>query len=319
MEAIELKNKFFEIEFNKENGAVTSIINPADEHKMNWCIENAGWGLIYYNNTFYIDPLYKRENSVEAVEMTEFYEDESYCRAEFANDTLKITTERFFTDDGCYNERYTIKNLRETDFFLEQGTLGINVPFNDIYTYADDCMVNHCNTHIWCGENTTYINALKMGESEINLGLVLTKGAIKNYSVKNCKTNHRAACAACAATFRDDIQQERQLLDHLIQKLSALPGVVINGIHEAPHILSLSIPGVPTQNSINILQDAGICVYAGSACAKGHRSHVLTAMGIPGDVMDGSFRISVFRDTTEAELDALVFQIQTNILPRARR
>ena len=186
-----MKNKFFEIEFNKENGAVTSIINPADEHKMNWCIENAGWGLIYYNNTFYIEPLYKRENSVEAVEMTEFYEDESYCRAEFANDTLKITTERFFTDDGCYNERYTIKNLRETDFFLEQGTLGINVPFNDIYTYADDCMVNRCNTHIWCGENTTYINALKMGESEINLGLVLTKGAIKNYSVKNCKTNHR--------------------------------------------------------------------------------------------------------------------------------
>lgn len=186
-----MKNEFFEIKFDKENGAVTSIINPADEHKMNWCIENAGWGLIYYNNTFYIEPLYKRENSVEAVEMTEFYEDESYCRAEFANDTLKITTERFFTDNGCYNERYTIKNLRETDFFLEQGTLGINVPFNDIYTYADDCMVNHCNTHIWCGENTTYINALKMGESEINLGLVLTKGAIKNYSVKNCKTNHR--------------------------------------------------------------------------------------------------------------------------------
>ena len=128
-----------------------------------------------------------------------------------------------------------------------------------------------------------------------------------------------AACAACAATFRDDIQQERQLLDHLIQKLSALPGVVINGIHEAPHILSLSIPGVPTQNSINILQDAGICVSAGSACAKGHRSHVLTAMGIPGDVMDGSFRISLCRATTEEELDALVFQIQTNILPRARR
>ena len=105
----------------------------------------------------------------------------------------------------------------------------------------------------------------------------------------------------------------------MIRKLSALPGVVINGIHEAPHILSLSIPGVPTQNSINILQDAGICVSAGSACAKGHRSHVLTAMGIPGDVMDGSFRISLCRDTTEEELDALVFQIQTNILPRARR
>ena len=127
-----------------------------------------------------------------------------------------------------------------------------------------------------------------------------------------------AACAAGAATFREDIQRERQLLDTLIQKLSALPGVVINGIHEAPHILSLSVPGVPTQNSINILQDACICVSAGSAFAKGHRSHVLTAMGCTPEVMDSSFRVSLGRDTTEEELDSLVYQIQNNILPRAR-
>ncbi|MBR3978371.1 MAG: cysteine desulfurase [Oscillospiraceae bacterium] len=125
-----------------------------------------------------------------------------------------------------------------------------------------------------------------------------------------------AACEAVAATFREDIIREKALIDYLAEKLAALPGVQINGCHQAPHILSVAIPGIPTQNSINILQDRGIYVSAGSACAKGHRSHTLTAMGIAPEVMDGAFRISICRDTTQDELDALVHVIETEILPR---
>ena len=127
-----------------------------------------------------------------------------------------------------------------------------------------------------------------------------------------------AACAAGAATFRSDIQQEKELLSSLVEKLETLDGVVINGSHDAPHILSLSIPGVPTQNSINILQDAGICVSAGSACAKGHRSHVLNAMGVSPDIIDGSFRVSLSRNTTKDELNILIQTIIEDILPRVR-
>ena len=127
-----------------------------------------------------------------------------------------------------------------------------------------------------------------------------------------------AACAAGAATFREDIQKEKQLLDGLVEELSQLDGVAINGCHEAPHILSLSIPGVPTQNTINILQDHGICVSAGSACAKGHRSHVLEAMHLSPETTDGSFRISLCRDTSQEELGELVKVIREEILPRAR-
>ena len=103
-----------------------------------------------------------------------------------------------------------------------------------------------------------------------------------------------------------------------MEQLSTMEGVVLNGAHEAPHILSLSIPGVPTQNTINILQDHGICVSAGSACAKGHRSHVLEAMHLSPEVMDASFRISLSRHTAEEELDTLVRVIREEILPRAR-
>ena len=127
-----------------------------------------------------------------------------------------------------------------------------------------------------------------------------------------------AAAEAVSKTFREDIAREKELVSCLVEKLSALPGVVLNGAHEAPHILSVSIPGVPTQNSINILQDAGICVSAGSACAKGHRSHVLTAMGISPEIIDCTFRVSLCRDTTIEELSQLVWTIEQNILPRVK-
>ena len=127
-----------------------------------------------------------------------------------------------------------------------------------------------------------------------------------------------AACAAGNATFKEDIAHEKELIAYLAEKLSAFPGIRINGCHEAPHVLSLSVPGVPTQNSINILQDAGICVSAGSACAKGHRSHVLEAMNLSPETMDGSFRVSICRNTTQEELDRLVEVIENEILPRVR-
>ena len=127
-----------------------------------------------------------------------------------------------------------------------------------------------------------------------------------------------AACEALAPSYKEDILHESNLLNDAIAQISLMDGVVINGCHEAPHILSLAIPGVPTQNSINILQDAGICVSAGSACAKGHRSHVLEAMGVPGDVIDSAFRVSLSRETTREDIAALIAGIQ-NILNWMRR
>ena len=127
-----------------------------------------------------------------------------------------------------------------------------------------------------------------------------------------------AACSAVNATFREDNQRERELISEFSEKFAALEGVTVNGAHEAPHILSLAIPGIPVQNTINILQDHGICVSAGSACAKGHRSHVLTAMGLPPETIDAAFRISLCRDTTREELEQLCTALRDEVLPRVR-
>ena len=114
-----------------------------------------------------------------------------------------------------------------------------------------------------------------------------------------------AACEAALATLREDLAREAALRDLIVEKLSAIEGVVINGAHEAPHIVSFAIPGVRSQGLINCLQDREVCVSAGSACAKGHRSHVLEAMGLSPAVIDGSVRASLSRFTTEAEVEQL--------------
>ena len=90
-----------------------------------------------------------------------------------------------------------------------------------------------------------------------------------------------------------------------------MEGVVINGAHEAPHIISFAIPGLRSQGIINCLQDEGVFVSAGSACAKGHRSHVLEAMGLEPAVIDGSVRASLSRFTTEADAEALLSAVKT--------
>ena len=124
-----------------------------------------------------------------------------------------------------------------------------------------------------------------------------------------------AACGVGAATLKADIDREKALLSYAIEKISSMEGIRINGTHEAPHILSLSVPGVPTQNTLNLLQEDGICISAGSACAKGHRSHVLSAMNLPPEVIDGAFRVSISRETTREEIDQLLKSLEEKVLP----
>ncbi len=112
--------------------------------------------------------------------------------------------------------------------------------------------------------------------------------------------------AACAALdVRAEIDHLSRLRDLCREKLADVPGIVFLGKGDAPHVVDIAIPGLRSQGIINRLQEKEIYVSAGSACSKGHRSHVLEAMGIPAKTIDGAIRISFGRDNTPADLDAL--------------
>ena len=194
----------------------------------------------------------------------------------------------------------------------------LKVPFQAKTLGADLISVSAHKVHGAKGAGALYISPRLKSFPPLLLGGGQEQGYRSGTEATPAIFAFAAACAAGAATFREDIAREKELLNGLVEKLLLLDGVRINGSHDAPHILSLSVPGIPTQNSINILQDALICASAGSACAKGHRSHVLSAMNLPPEVIDGSFRISLCKDTTQEELDRFVEVLQQDILPRAR-
>ena len=94
--------------------------------------------------------------------------------------------------------------------------------------------------------------------------------------------------------------------DYFVNKISTLPKVYLNSPKDAlPYIINISVEGVPSQVMLNSLSSMGICVSAGSACAKGHRSDVLTAMGVTPKGIDSAIRISLSKTTTENEMDLL--------------
>lgn len=97
------------------------------------------------------------------------------------------------------------------------------------------------------------------------------------------------------------------LRNSFINKLSAIEGVSINSPHDAlPYIVNLSLSGLRSETVLNLLSSMGICVSSGSACAKGHKSYVLTAMGLSDKEIDSSLRVSLSRFTTQEELDYFI-------------
>ena len=194
----------------------------------------------------------------------------------------------------------------------------LKVPFTAKTLGADLISVSSHKVHGPKGTGALYISPRLKSFPAIMLGGGQESGFRSGTEGTPGIFGFAAACTAGKQTLQKDFQHETELLNYLVEELSQMEGVVLNGSHKAPHILSIGIPGVPTQNSINILQESGICVSAGSACAKGHRSYVLSEMRVAPETIDGSFRVSMCRDTTKEELDALIRAIKEDILPRVR-
>ena len=115
-----------------------------------------------------------------------------------------------------------------------------------------------------------------------------------------------AACAALLPRLTQDIAHMTALRDLCREKLAQVPGLVLIGKQDAPHIVNLALPHLRSQGIINCLQDRDVYVSAGSACSRGHRSHVLEAMHLSPATIDGSIRVSFSAENTEEDVDALV-------------
>ena len=110
--------------------------------------------------------------------------------------------------------------------------------------------------------------------------------------------------AACMKESRARISELRHAAEELLAGKVPQAQILVSG--GADDILSLSLPGYRSEVLLNCLDADGICVSRSSACRKGRRSHVLEAMGIPADVIDGAIRVSFSRYNTMEDVSAFV-------------
>lgn len=101
------------------------------------------------------------------------------------------------------------------------------------------------------------------------------------------------------------------------ERLGEIDGLIFNSADNAsPFILNIYIPSF--MRSQTVIQELsakyGIYVSSGSACAKGKRSHVLTAMHLPDERIDKSIRISFCRSNTKEDIDILADALKELIL-----
>jgi cysteine desulfurase len=112
----------------------------------------------------------------------------------------------------------------------------------------------------------------------------------------------RAATAARVGALRD------RLADGLLR---SLPGAVETGVergdrrHRLPGTLHLCLPGIESEALLFLLDEAGVCASAASACASGAQqaSHVLAAMGVPPEAATGALRLSLGWTSTDSDVD----------------
>lgn len=108
----------------------------------------------------------------------------------------------------------------------------------------------------------------------------------------------------------------------LRQKLTEFDDIIINSPEDAsPYILNFSALGIRSETMLHHLSTQGVFVSSGSACSKGGKSHVLSALKLSDDLADSAIRVSFSKESTEEDVDALLeaLSLGLNTLQRKRK
>lgn len=115
------------------------------------------------------------------------------------------------------------------------------------------------------------------------------------------------AAAAAVPDFEEQGTLYRGLRTRLLEQLRPLENKVVFHLPEegVPYIVNLSMPGLKSETLLHFLAERGVYVSSGSACSKGKKSPVLTALGLDPVEVDSALRISFSRYTVPEDVDQL--------------
>lgn len=136
-----------------------------------------------------------------------------------------------------------------------------------------------------------------------------------------------AGMALAAKTLYDNLDAEviglYELKQYFVEGLSQIPETQVNGFTDgrsAPHVISFSVKGIRSEVLLHALEDKGIYVSAGSACASNHpqTSKTLMAINLDKSLWDSTIRFSMSVFTTKEEID-YTLQVLYDMIPMLRR
>lgn len=109
------------------------------------------------------------------------------------------------------------------------------------------------------------------------------------------------------ANLEEDTARLYELKDLFVYGVRRIEGARINGLtgqESAPHVVSVTIPGIRSEVLLHALEDKGIYVSAGSACAarKPLPSLTLKAIGADRETLESTLRFSFSVFTTKEEI-----------------
>ena len=103
--------------------------------------------------------------------------------------------------------------------------------------------------------------------------------------------------------YTSEIRERKDTVSRLLAE-EVPEAVILSG--DAPHILSISLPGWRSEVLMNFMEAQGVYVSRSSACKKGARSHVLEAIGLEPEVIDGAIRVSFSRYNTPEDCEGFI-------------
>lgn len=128
-----------------------------------------------------------------------------------------------------------------------------------------------------------------------------------------------AAAIKALPPIAEQYKKQLSLWDFAKEKLIKTGLVSINSPDNAlPYILNISVNGFKSEPMLNALAYKNIFVSKGSACAKGHRSYILSEIGLSNDRIDSAIRISFSRYNCEEDIISLCSAI-SEISEKMRR
>lgn len=145
------------------------------------------------------------------------------------------------------------------------------------------------------------------------VGVLVARKGSRWIEAAHAFTNIPGALAAAAALRAVVAEREetnaRQfaLIDRIRAEVGRIPDVDVVGdpVHRLPHLVTFSCLYVDGEALVTELDKAGFGIASGSACAVDTRepSRVLAAIGA---LTHGNVRLSLTRETTEADVDAFL-------------